>query len=102
MTVDPPSPSRGTVPIQAIGPDDGTGMGCHRLARDGELMAYKHAGFWQCMDTLEERETLEALWRGKEAPWLRVCRESADAMKPVETRFTSSKASSARRLTRVG
>ena len=72
------------------------------LARDGELMAYKHAGFWQCMDTLEERETLEALWRGKEAPWLRVCRESADAMKPVETRFTSSKASSARRLTRVG
>jgi glucose-1-phosphate cytidylyltransferase len=40
-----------------------------RLARDGELMAYRHASFWQCMDTAADRHLLEALWRRGRAPW---------------------------------
>ena len=39
------------------------------LARDGELNAYRHAGFWQPMDTLRDRNTLEALWETGAAPW---------------------------------
>ncbi len=38
-------------------------------ARDGQLMAYKHAGFWQCMDTVREKEQLEKLWATGQAPW---------------------------------
>ena len=40
-----------------------------RLAREGELMAYRHPGFWQPMDTLRERQLLERLWESGEAPW---------------------------------
>lgn len=40
-----------------------------RLARDGELMGYRHDGFWSCMDTLKERQALEALWASGKAPW---------------------------------
>jgi glucose-1-phosphate cytidylyltransferase len=40
-----------------------------RLAADGQLMAYRHDGFWQCMDTLRERKLLEQLWDSGEAPW---------------------------------
>jgi glucose-1-phosphate cytidylyltransferase len=40
-----------------------------RLAGAGELMAYRHAGFWQPMDTLRERNQLEDLWRRDAAPW---------------------------------
>ena len=40
-----------------------------RLAKDGELMAYRHHGFWQCMDTPREKHILEELWRGGTAPW---------------------------------
>ena len=40
-----------------------------RLAADGELMAYRHYGFWSCMDTLKEKNMLEALWASGEAPW---------------------------------
>jgi glucose-1-phosphate cytidylyltransferase len=40
-----------------------------RLSRDGELMAYRHASFWQCMDTLREKHILEELWRSGNAPW---------------------------------
>jgi glucose-1-phosphate cytidylyltransferase len=40
-----------------------------RLARDGQLMAYRHAGFWHPMDTLRDKELLERLWAGGEAPW---------------------------------
>ncbi|HQP56767.1 MAG TPA: hypothetical protein PLN83_11705 [Syntrophorhabdus sp.] len=40
-----------------------------RLARDGQLMAYKHTGFWQCMDTLREKYILEDLWKSGRAPW---------------------------------
>lgn len=39
------------------------------LAEDGKLAAYKHDGFWQAMDTLRERNDLEALWASGEAPW---------------------------------
>jgi len=39
------------------------------LARDGQLMAYKHNSFWQCMDTLREKHLLETIWQGGDAPW---------------------------------
>jgi glucose-1-phosphate cytidylyltransferase len=40
-----------------------------KLARMGQLSAYKHAGFWQPMDTLKDRNTLEKLWKSDQAPW---------------------------------
>ncbi len=40
-----------------------------RLARDGQLMAYKHNSFWQCMDTLRDKKLLETLWENGKAPW---------------------------------
>ncbi len=39
------------------------------LSREGELMAYKHGGFWQCMDTLRDKEKLEEMWNSGKAPW---------------------------------
>lgn len=39
------------------------------LARDGELMTYKHDGFWYAMDTLQNKNALEAWWSEKKAPW---------------------------------
>jgi glucose-1-phosphate cytidylyltransferase len=39
------------------------------LAKDGGLNAYRHSGFWQCMDTLRDKEKLEALWATGKAPW---------------------------------
>lgn len=39
------------------------------LARDGQLSAFQHAGFWQPMDTLRDRNYLEELWRTRQAPW---------------------------------
>jgi glucose-1-phosphate cytidylyltransferase len=40
-----------------------------RLAADGQLGAYRHAGFWQPMDTLREKQLLEELWQSGKAPW---------------------------------
>ena len=40
-----------------------------KLAADGELMAYRHDGFWQCMDTLRDKRQLEALWQSGGPPW---------------------------------
>jgi glucose-1-phosphate cytidylyltransferase len=40
-----------------------------RLARDGELMGYRHYGFWSCMDTLREKNYLEELWAAGKPPW---------------------------------
>lgn len=40
-----------------------------RLARDGQLMVYRHRGFWQCMDTLRDKVLLEKLWESGDAPW---------------------------------
>lgn len=39
------------------------------IAKAGELKAYRHHGFWQCMDTQREKEKLETLWAGGNAPW---------------------------------
>jgi len=39
------------------------------LAKDGELMSYKHDGFWQPMDTLRDKQHLENLWENGKAPW---------------------------------
>lgn len=39
------------------------------LAHDGELMAFEHHGFWQPMDTLRDKQHLEALWDARKAPW---------------------------------
>ena len=35
----------------------------------GELVAYKHEGFWQCMDTKRDRDSLEEMWNSNKAPW---------------------------------
>lgn len=40
-----------------------------RLAENGELMAYRHEGFWQPMDTIHDRVMLENLWQRNQAPW---------------------------------
>ena len=40
-----------------------------RAAQMGELMAFRHNGFWQCMDTKRDRDNLEEYWRSGEAPW---------------------------------
>jgi glucose-1-phosphate cytidylyltransferase len=39
------------------------------LARDGQLATYRHSGFWQPMDTLRDKNHLEALWQTGSAPW---------------------------------
>ena len=39
------------------------------FAADGQLVAHRHEGFWQCMDTLKEAQDLNALWRQGAAPW---------------------------------
>jgi glucose-1-phosphate cytidylyltransferase len=40
-----------------------------RLTAAGKLVAYHHAGFWQCMDTLQDKHVLEELWSSGKAPW---------------------------------
>ena len=40
-----------------------------RLASEGQLAAYRHAGFWQPMDTMRDRMYLEELWAKGNAPW---------------------------------
>ena len=40
-----------------------------RLATEGQLMAYKHEGFWQCMDTQRDKQRLDELWASGQAPW---------------------------------
>jgi glucose-1-phosphate cytidylyltransferase len=42
-----------------------------RLAREGELRAFRHEGFWQPMDTYREYELLNELWASGEAPWFK-------------------------------
>jgi glucose-1-phosphate cytidylyltransferase len=41
----------------------------HQLAQDGQLSAYKHEGFWQCVDTYRELEYMEKLWASNNAAW---------------------------------
>ena len=40
-----------------------------RLAEDGQLVAYHHEGFWQCMDTVRDVRLLDKLWESGQAPW---------------------------------
>ena len=40
-----------------------------KLANSRELMAYKHHGFWQPMDTLRDKKNLQNLWENNKAPW---------------------------------
>ncbi|NIR49290.1 glucose-1-phosphate cytidylyltransferase [candidate division KSB1 bacterium] len=40
-----------------------------RLAKEGQLMAYQHGSFWQCMDTLRDKVLLDNLWQTGKAPW---------------------------------
>lgn len=53
-----------------------------RLAAEGQLAAYRHPGFWQCMDTLRDKRLLERLWEEGRAPWA-VAPETADAERRV-------------------
>ena len=52
--------------------DDDTSLEAHamtQLARDGQLAAYRHHGFWQCMDTPRDKRLLERLWATESPPW---------------------------------
>jgi glucose-1-phosphate cytidylyltransferase len=40
-----------------------------KLAKDQQLAAYKHTGFWQPMDTLRDKSQLENMWHSGKAPW---------------------------------
>lgn len=40
-----------------------------KLANEGQLVAYKHEGFWKCMDTLRDKNQLEEMWESGNAPW---------------------------------
>jgi len=40
-----------------------------RLVEEGQLMSYRHTGFWQCMDNIREKALLEKLWESGQAPW---------------------------------
>lgn len=40
-----------------------------KIASEGQMVCYKHTGFWQCMDTLRDKERLEKLWASGSAPW---------------------------------
>ena len=46
---------------------EGSPLEC--LAHDGQLAAFRHEGFWQCMDTVRDRVRLEEMWNGGNAPW---------------------------------
>jgi glucose-1-phosphate cytidylyltransferase len=53
-------------------PDDATTLErepMEKLAGQGELVAFKHYGFWQAMDTLRDKNHLENLWASNKAPW---------------------------------
>jgi glucose-1-phosphate cytidylyltransferase len=40
-----------------------------RLAQDRQLVAYRHQGFWQCMDTIRDVRLLNTLWESNQSPW---------------------------------
>ena len=42
-----------------------------RLANEGQLMSYMHKGFWQCMDSVREKQMLEKMIAGGKAPWIK-------------------------------
>jgi glucose-1-phosphate cytidylyltransferase len=42
-----------------------------QLAKDGQLIGYRHHGFWSCIDTLKEKNAIEELWNSGNSPWLK-------------------------------
>ena len=42
-----------------------------KLSKKKELMAFKHYGFWQCMDTLRDKILLNQIWKSKKIPWIK-------------------------------
>ena len=40
-----------------------------RLAAEGQLKTFRHEGFWQCMDTVRDRDLLNQMWEEGNAPW---------------------------------
>ena len=50
-----------------------------RVAAQGRLAAYRHDGFWDCMDTYKDAVTLNDLWASGDAPWAVWEREGANA-----------------------
>jgi len=54
-----------------------------RLAADGQLMAYRHEGFWQCMDTIRDKRSLEKTWSKGNAPWKTWRDPSCESSSPV-------------------
>lgn len=53
-----------------LGPDDILErQPFERLASDGQIMAFRHSGFWECMDTFKDTMTLNALWENNQAAW---------------------------------
>lgn len=42
-----------------------------KLSQDKQLMAYEHSGYWQCMDTIRDRDALQELWATGDAPWMK-------------------------------
>jgi glucose-1-phosphate cytidylyltransferase len=42
-----------------------------KISRDGELVGFRHQGFWSCMDTLKEKNILEDLWNSGKPPWIK-------------------------------
>ena len=49
-------------------------MPLERLVQDGQLMAHEHAGYWQCMDTVRDRDVLQELWDKGSAPWMEIAK----------------------------
>jgi NDP-sugar pyrophosphorylase family protein len=49
------------------------------LAAAGELFAYRHDGFWDCMDTYKDTQLLNRLWESGEAPWRPLVERGIDA-----------------------
>lgn len=54
-----------------------------RLAADGHLMAYKHTGFWACMDTLRDKTRLQELWDSGNRPWATWERKKCESFSPA-------------------
>ena len=42
-----------------------------KLASQGQLMAFEHTGYWQCMDTVRDRDAIQATWNSGQAPWIK-------------------------------
>lgn len=60
-----------------------------RLAKDGQLMGYRHPGFWSCMDTLKEKQILEGLWQAGDPPWKIWDRSRIDVKSAISRRSTN-------------